>query len=194
MGFINQFSFIYPNTKIESSDQVDPFLLKLAKSGEARIKVNVVYDPAYYKIPYPNGDVPSDKGVCTDVIIRSYRTLNIDLQERVHEDMKDSFWSYPKMWRLLKPDTNIDHRRVPNLMTFFKRHGKVLPKSPKSSDYKPGDIITWNLGGGTMHIGLVSSIKSHDKKNFMIVHNIGSGPKLENVLFKWGIIGHFNYK
>src|SRR5690606_14539492 len=131
------------------------FYRKLADSTLILTKQNVRYDPAYVQLSYPNGDVPADRGVCTDVIIRAYRKLGVDLQKEVHEDMKANFGIYPKMWGLSRPDRNIDHRRVPNLMTFFSRHGVVKPISTRANDYKPGDIVCWNLGGGLTHIGIV---------------------------------------
>lgn len=157
-------------------------------------KQNVVYDGRYFAIKYPNGDIPSDKGVCTDVIIRAYRKIGIDLQKEVHEDMKAHFSSYPHKWGLKTTDTNIDHRRVPNLMKFFQRHGKVLPKSKNPNDYKPGDIVSWMLPGSLTHIGIVVDKKSMDKKRYMIVHNIGEGQVVEDCLFDFKIIGHYRYK
>lgn len=157
-------------------------------------KDSVEYDPSYFSIAYPNGDVPKGKGVCTDVIIRTYRKMGIDLQKEVHEDMKQNFSVYPKLWALTKTDTNIDHRRVPNLMTYFKRQRaeKTISLNPK--DYLPGDIVAWNLGGGTTHIGIVVDQKSNDKKQNLIVHNIGQGQVVEDVLFAYKIIGHYRYK
>ncbi len=154
----------------------------------------VSYDPSYFSIPYPNGDVPADRGVCTDVIIRAYRALGIDLQKAVHEDMKLNFDQYPKIWGLSKPDKNIDHRRVPNLMTFFARYGEVKPISTKAEDYLPGDIVCWNLGGAITHIGLVVDKKSSDQQRYLIVHNIGGGQVLADCLFEYKIIGHYRYK
>ncbi|MCK5706541.1 MAG: DUF1287 domain-containing protein [Candidatus Aureabacteria bacterium] len=197
-GFIRQNEITYTPSKIvknnKSSEQLDEndFFIKLAKAAEGRTKHSIRYNPAYVKIAYPGGDVPMDTGVCTDVVIRSYRKLGIDLQVKVHEDMKANFMKYPKMWRLMKPDPNIDHRRVPNLMTFFKRHGTVLEKSPEGNIYFPGDIVTWDLGGGVAHIGIVSTKK--EKSHYFVVHNIGAGPQLEDVLFNWKITGHYRYK
>ncbi|MFY9309314.1 MAG: DUF1287 domain-containing protein [Bacteroidia bacterium] len=154
----------------------------------------VEYDPAYFTIAYPNGDVPKNKGVCTDVIIRAYRFLSVDLQKEVHEDIKNNFKKYPNKWGLTKPDKNIDHRRVPNLMTFFTRYGLVKTISDKPEDYIPGDIVCWNLGGNVTHIGIVVDKKSSDGKRYMIVHNIGAGQVLEDCLFSYKIIGHYTYK
>lgn len=154
----------------------------------------VVYDPSYYNIPYPNGDVPAGKGVCTDVVIRAYRKLGIDLQKEVHEDMKANFSKYPKKWGLRKTDTNIDHRRVPNLMMFFSRFGEMKPKSLEPKDYLPGDLVCWDLGGGITHIGIVVNKKSVDGKRNLIVHNIGAGQVLADCLFDFIIIGHYRYE
>lgn len=154
----------------------------------------VTYDPSYFSIPYPNGDVPANKGVCTDVVIRAYRMMGIDLQKEVHEDMKAHFSLYPTIWGLKKTDSNIDHRRVPNLMVFFKRKGKVLPITKLASDYHPGDIVCWNLYGATTHIGIVVDRKSADGKRYKIVHNIGGGQVCEDMLFDYTIIGHYTYE
>jgi len=154
----------------------------------------VEYYPGYIRIAYPNGDVPANKGVCTDVIIRAYRKLGIDLQKEVHEDMSKNFHLYPKNWGLKKPDTNIDHRRVPNLMVYFKRFGNVKPITQNPNDYKPGDIVCWNLGGGITHIGIVVNEKTTDGNRFLIVHNIGAGQVLEDCLFSFKIIGHYTYR
>jgi len=169
------------------------FYQKLATSAYALTKNFVIYDPSYYRMPYPGGDVPAHKGVCTDVVIRAYRKLGIDLQKEVHEDMKQHFALYPKNWGLKTTDRNIDHRRVPNLMVFFSRHGKKLENSNKASDYLPGDIVTWDLGKGVTHIGIVSDKKSRDGKRYQIVHNIGFGQRLEDMLFDFEIIGHYRY-
>lgn len=165
----------------------------LADSASALSKQKVEYNLSYFSIPYPNGDVPADKGVCTDVVIRAYRKIGIDLQQQVHEDMKYNFRLYPKYWSLKKTDTNIDHRRVPNLMTFFMRKGTVLPISNKPSDYAPGDIVCWQLPRGMKHIGLVINKKSADQQRFMVIHNIGSGQIIEDVLFAFPVIGHYRY-
>jgi uncharacterized protein YijF (DUF1287 family) len=153
----------------------------------------VTYDPSYFSIDYPNGNIPSDKGVCTDVIIRAYRLIGIDLQKDVHEDMKANFDKYPKDWGLNKPDKNIDHRRVPNLMTLFERKGKAKRITNKAEDYLPGDIVCWNLGGSITHIGIVVHIKSDDGVRYLIVHNIGAGQVIEDCLFDFKIIGHYRY-
>lgn len=139
------------------------------------------------------GDVPSGTGVCTDVVIRAYRKLGIDLQELVHKDMKTNFRCYPVIFGLKKPDPNIDHRRVPNLMVFFKRYGESLPVLKRADLYKPGDIVCWNLYGGVQHIGIVVSKKSADGERYMVVHNIGAGQVVEDMLFRYRIIGHFTF-
>lgn len=153
----------------------------------------VTYDPTYYRIAYPNGDVPANKGVCTDVIIRAYRKIGIDLQQKIHEDMKKNFDQYPKLWGLTKPDSNIDHRRVPNLMKFFSRHGTVLQTKKIGSDFKPGDIVTWSLDHGMLHIGIVIDKKSSDAQRPLIVHNIGNGQEISDCLFLYTILGHYRY-
>ncbi len=153
----------------------------------------VSYDGRYFSIPYPNGDVPSNKGVCTDVIIRAYRKLGIDLQKLVHEDMKANFSKYPNNWGLTKTDTNIDHRRVPNLMTFFSRFGTEKNITENSNDYVPGDIVAWDLGQGLTHIGIVVNEKTKDGKRYLIVHNIGAGQVVADCLFDFKIIGHYRF-
>jgi uncharacterized protein len=170
------------------------FYSRLSDAAIGLTYQSVTYDPSYFSIPYPNGDIPANLGVCTDVIIRAYRKLGIDLQKEVHEDMKSNFNLYPRNWNMSKPDRNIDHRRVPNLMTFFSRFGEVLKISNKAEDYKPGDIVCWNLAGGITHIGFVVNKKSRDGKRYMIVHNIGAGQVLEDCLFEYKITGHFRYE
>jgi len=165
----------------------------LADSAVTLTKQRVTYDPSYFSIKYPNGDVPADKGVCTDVVIRAYRKVGIDLQKLVHEDMKAHFSEYPKTWGLKSTDTNIDHRRVPNLMVFFKRKQTALPITKVAADYKPGDIVCWNLGGSTTHIGIVSSKTTADGSRPLVVHNICAGQVLEDCLFSYTIIGHYRY-
>jgi len=170
------------------------FFVKLADSALALTKQQVSYDPTYFQLQYPNGDVPGNKGVCTDVVIRAYRKLGIDLQKEVHEDMQANFSKYPKNWGLKHTDKNIDHRRVPNLMTFFTRKGASKPITSTPADYLPGDIVCWNLGGGLTHIGLVVNKKSTDGKRNLIVHNIGNGQVQEDCLFNFKIIGHYRFK
>jgi uncharacterized protein len=171
------------------------FLENLSTAAIERTQHQVRYDPAYVAIPYPGGDVPADTGVCTDEVIRSYRALGIDLQEEVHKDIVRDTSAYPLRdhSRTAKPDKNIDHRRVPNLMVFFKRNGESLPKSLRAEDYSPGDLVVWDLGRGILHIGIVVDRKSPDSERYMIVHNIGQGPRMEDVLFDWKIVGHYRY-
>jgi uncharacterized protein len=170
------------------------FPQKLSLAAIELTKQQVQYDPAYFSISYPNGDVPANKGVCTDVVIRAYRKVGIDLQKKVHEDMVANFNKYPKNWGLKKTDKNIDHRRVPNLMTYFTRHGTVKKITSNPSDYIAGDIVCWNLGGAITHIGIVVDKKSEDGKRNMIVHNIGGGQVIEDVLFSYKVIGHYSCK
>ncbi len=180
------FSFSFSQTEVEKN--------RLSDSALELTKQKVTYDPSYFSIDYPNGDVPDDKGVCTDVVIRAYRKIDIDLQEEVHEDMIANFNDYPKIWGLKTTDKNIDHRRVPNLMVFFKRQGAGIPISDNSKDYLPGDIVCWNLGGSITHIGIVVNKRSRDGKRNLIVHNIGAGQVLEDCLFDFKIIGHYRYE
>ncbi len=189
MRLLTSFLFLVP---ILAISQVD-FYAQLADSAETLSKDQVIYDPSYFSISYPNGDVPANKGVCTDVVIRAYRKVGIDLQKEVHEDMRNNFQLYPTIWGLTKTDRNIDHRRVPNLMKFFGRHGITLPITNKAEDYKPGDIVCWNLGGAVTHIGIVSDELSTNGKRFKVVHNIGSGQVVEDMLFDYRIIGHYRY-
>lgn len=179
---------------ISSWNQQNNFEQKLSDAAITLTKNRVVYDGAYVSIPYPNGDVPPSQGVCTDVIVRAYRKLGIDLQKEVHLDMKANFSKYPKTWGLKKTDTNIDHRRVPNLETFFTRNGQKLAVTKNSSDYKTGEMVTWMINNKMPHIGIVTHIKSRDKKRFLIVHNVGGGQVLEDCLFKYKIVGHYKYK
>lgn len=172
----------------------ESFALRLSDAAIRLTTQKVVYDPSYLKISYPNGDIQAGKGVCTDVVIRAYRKLGIDLQKEVHEDMKANFGKYPKNWGLTHTDKNIDHRRVPNLMVFFERKGQIKPKSKISADYKPGDIVCWDLGGGITHIGLVVNKRSADGLRPLIVHNIGGGQVLADYLFEYKIIGHYVYE
>jgi len=166
---------------------------RLSRAALLLTRQEVVYDPAYYSMDYPGGDVPAGRGVCTDVVIRAYRMLDLDLQKVVHEDMEAHFKSYPQLWGLQKPDPNIDHRRVPNLMRFFERHGLVKEISSEAADYLPGDLVCWNLGGAVTHIGIVVDCKSQDGQRNLVVHNIGGGQVLADCLFDFRIIGHYVY-
>ena len=168
---------------------------KLSQAAISLIDPSIDYDPAYFSIKYPNGDIPENKGVCTDVIIRCYRKLNIDLQKEVHEDMVTNFSEYPnlKKWGMTKTDTNIDHRRVPNLEVFFERKGIKLPVSEDAKDYKTGEIVTWMINEKLPHIGIITNKKSEDGKRNLIVHNVGDGQVLEDCLFEYKIVGHYSF-
>ncbi|MDD1622035.1 MAG: DUF1287 domain-containing protein [Methylococcaceae bacterium] len=164
----------------------------LADTAKAQIGVTLHYDSRYQKLAYPGGDVPLDRGVCTDVIIRAYRKFGIDLQVLVHQDMVKAWNQYPHLWSLKSTDKNIDHRRVPNLATFFKRRGQSLPVSNEPKAFLPGDIVTWQLPSGVPHIGLVSNERSKAGVS-LIIHNIGGGTLLEDRLFEFKITGHYRY-
>ncbi len=166
---------------------------QLVDAALERTKHAVTYDGSYRRIAYPMGDVPAQYGVCTDVVIRSYRALGIDLQQLVHEDMSADFDAYPDHWGLSKPDSNIDHRRVPNLQVFFERHGETFDVSSNPADYQPGDLVTWMVGGSLPHIGILTDRRTPDGKRLMAVHNIGAGPQLEDILFRFPITGHYRY-
>lgn len=184
------------STLIVLNVKADDFYIRIVEAAKERTEHFVVYNGSYRKIDYPNGDVPKNIGVCTDVVIRTYRALGIDLQALVHEDMRDNFSLYPskRIWGLTKPDTNIDHRRVPNLQVFFERHGESQVTSNTSADYQAGDIVTWILPNNRPHIGIVTDELSKDKLRPLIVHNIGWGPKMEDMLFTYKITGHYRYK
>lgn len=163
---------------------------RLARAAESQVGKTVRYDAAYVKLDYPGGDVPMDRGVCTDVLVRAFRTLGIDLQVEVHEDMSAHFKAYPQKWGLTRPDSSIDHRRVPNLQTYFQRRGKAVTVSDDPADYWPGDIVTWDVLGRP-HVGIVSITPAPDGKRYCIVHNIGAGVKVEDILFVYRITGHY---
>lgn len=173
----------------------DKFVLNLIKAAKERTTYNVRYDGSYFSIAYPNGDVPSNLGVCTDVVIRSFRKVGIDLQKIVHEDMVNNFKLYPskRIWGLKKPDKNIDHRRVPNLQVFFKRFGISIPVTNNAKDYLAGDLVTWMLPGNLPHIGIIIDKKSGDKRRPLVAHNIGQGPKINDMLFDYPVTGHYRY-
>lgn len=166
---------------------------RVIEGAKRQIGVTVGYDGAYRRISYPNGDVPRETGVCTDVVIRAYRHAGVDLQVLVHQDMKANFSKYPKNWGLRRPDPNIDHRRVPNLATFFTRRGSKLPVTQRGADYRPGDIVTWRLSNGLPHIGLVSDVRANNTDRYLVVHNIGGGTQIEDVLFEFTVTGHYRY-
>lgn len=181
---------------IPSAVIAETFYVNLVQAAIERTNHSVRYDGAYRSIDYPGGDVPADIGVCTDVVIRSYRTLGVDLQVLVHEDMKSNFSAYPsnRIWGLTQTDRNIDHRRVPNLQTFFTRHGESLPISQSAADYLPGDLVSWMLPGNLPHIGIVTDQWSSSSGRPLIVHNIGAGPQLEDILFSYSITGHYRFE
>ncbi len=180
---------------ISSIENPNSFAEKLSNAAIQIIDKNVIYSPDYVKLKYPNGDVPAKTGVCTDVIIRAYRKLNIDLQKEVHEDMVANFTKYPnlKKWGLKTTDKNIDHRRVPNLEVFFGRKGKTLSITQNANNYKTGEIVTWMIHDKLPHIGIITHLKSKDGKRNLIVHNVGNGQVLEDCLFSYTIVGHFQY-
>jgi uncharacterized protein YijF (DUF1287 family) len=178
-----------------STSLADEFVNGLISAATERTNHRVTYDGAYRQIDYPGGDVPQNIGVCTDVIVRSYRAVGIDLQVQVHEDMAANFDAYPskRIWGLSRPDPNIDHRRVPNLQVFFSRQGQELSVSSSSENYLPGDIVTWMLPGNLPHIGIVTDRVDSSSGRPLLVHNIGDGPKLEDILFSYDITGHYRY-
>ena len=182
-------------TEIVSLSAKSPPQLKLAiDSAIDQVGKTTSYDPSYQKIEYPNGDVPIETGVCSDVIVRAFRKGGIDLQKDLHEDMKDDFAAYPTRWGLKGPDANIDHRRVPNLRTYFTRKGKSLSTDGGAETFLPGDIVRWDLQlGGTEHIGMVVNVWYKPTQRYLIVHNIGAGTRMEDVLFAWKITGHYRY-
>jgi uncharacterized protein YijF (DUF1287 family) len=173
--------------------KASPQLKQLLEAAIEQSKVTTGYDPAWVKIDYPNGDVPSDTGVCSDVVVRSFRKAGIDLQKEVHEDMTRAWSAYPKRWGASGTDTNIDHRRVLNLMTYFDRLGKSLPITNVRANYLPGDVVAWQLSDGVEHIGILTNLSSEPDKHYLIVHNIGMGARIEDVLLAWKVIGHYRY-
>ncbi len=174
-------------------DNASPQLKQMLEGAIAQAGVTTGYDPSYVALDYPGGDVPEKTGVCSDVVVRAFRKAGIDLQKEVHEDMKAARSEYPKKWGAIGPDRNIDHRRVLNLMTYFTRRGKSLPISNSATDYQPGDIVTWELTNGIDHIGIVTNMLSDSGDRYLIVHNIGAGARIEDVLFTWTIKGHYRF-
>ena len=174
-------------------DNASPQLKQMLDGAIAQAGVTTGYDPSYVALDYPGGDVPEKTGVCSDVVVRAFRKAGIDLQKEIHEDMKAARSEYPKKWGAIAPDRNIDHRRVLNLMTYFTRHGKSLPISSSATDYKPGDIVAWELTSGIDHIGIVTNMLSDSDDRYLIVHNIGAGTRIEDVLFVWTIKGHYRF-
>ena len=167
---------------------------RMIESAQQQTKTTSGYTQQYFDITYPNGDLPENTGACTDVIVRAFRNAGVDLQKEVHEDMAKNFSDYPRKWGLSRPDTNIDHRRVPNLQTYFSRRGKALSVRADAKEYKPGDVVSWDLDGkGMTHIGLVSNLWNERTKRYLIIHNIGGGAKAEDRLFEWKVTGHYRY-
>jgi uncharacterized protein YijF (DUF1287 family) len=174
-------------------DNASPQLKQMLDGAIAQAGVTTGYDPAYVALDYPGGDVPERTGVCSDVVVRAFRKAGVDLQKEVHEDMKAARSDYPTKWGAIAPDSNIDHRRVLNLMTYFTRRGKSLPMTGSAADYQPGDIVAWELSTGVDHIGIVTNMLSDSPDRFLIVHNIGAGTRIEDVLFAWTIKGHYRF-
>ncbi len=171
----------------------DDFYARLVAAAMERLSHRVTYDGSYQRLAYPGGDVPDSVGVCADVVIRVYHSVGIDLQRALHEDMLQDFNAYPKNWGLSRPDANIDHRRVPNLRVFFARHGQSLPVTEDPQDFQPGDLVTWMLPGNLPHIGIVVKQRSAGGQHPLVVHNIGRGPELDDILFKFPMTGHYRY-
>lgn len=174
-------------------DSASPQLKQMLQGAIAQAGVTVSYDPAYVKLTYPGGDVPEDTGVCSDVVVRAFRKAGVDLQKEIHDDMKAARSDYPTRWGANDPDPNIDHRRVLNLMAYFRRQGKSLPISYEATDYRPGDVVAWELSGGFDHIGIVTNMRLDSKERYLIVHNISAGTRVEDVLFDWKIKGHYRF-
>ena len=173
--------------------KASPQLKQFIEGAVEQSKVTTGYDPSYVKLDYPNGDVPSDTGVCSDVVVRAFRKAGIDLQKDVHEDMKVAWSEYPKRWGARGTDTNIDHRRVLNLAKYFDRKGKSLSITENRADYLPGDVVAWELSDGVEHIGILTNLSSEPDQHYLVIHNIGAGARVEDVLLGWKIIGHYRY-
>jgi uncharacterized protein YijF (DUF1287 family) len=185
--------FVVAATVAAQSSIPDEFTAKLIAAAVERTRHDIRYDGSYRRIAYPGGDVPEDLGVCTDLVVRSFRGVGIDLQKEVHEDMSAAFSDYPKTWGLTRPDPNIDHRRVGNLQAFFRRKGEEFAVSDDPEKYRPGDLVTWLLPGNLAHIGIVTDRRSDDGKRPIIAHNIGRGPEIEDMLFDYPVTGHYRY-
>lgn len=169
-------------------------MIQTVEYGKSEPTLTFTYDPTYVRLAYPGGDVPLERGVCTDVVIRAFRKGGVDLQKEVHEDMALDFAAYPQKWGMRGPDSNIDHRRVPNLMKFFERKNRSLPLTTDPADFEPGDVVSWTLGEpGPTHVGLVTNLYSPRTGHYLIVHNIGRGAQIEDVLFSWHMTGHYRY-
>lgn len=175
------------------STTASPQLKQFIDAAIEQSKVTTGYDPSYVALDYPNGDVPTNTGVCSDVVVRAFRKVGIDLQKELHEDMTRAWSEYPKKWGARGTDTNIDHRRVLNLNTYFTRQGKSLPITDNLADYLPGDVVAWELSDGVEHIGILTNLWSEVDKQYLVVHNIGSGARIEDVLLAWKIIGHYRH-
>ncbi len=193
IGFLVLSTVIFPFSTYAATQKVSSGIEKMLEGAYVQIGKTLIYDGSYVRIAYPNGDVPLVRGVCSDVVIRAFRAVDIDLQVLLHQDMSRHFSAYPQNWGLKRPDSSIDHRRVPNLMTYFKRQGKTLPVTSIADDYQPGDLVSWTLPRNLPHIGIVSDRLSSDGKRFMIIHNIGLGAQLEDILFDYPITGHVRY-
>ena len=180
-------------TTQELPESSSPQIRQLLASASEQTRITTGYDPSYVNLKYPGGDVAPETGVCSDVLVRAFRKAGIDLQKEVHEDMTAAWSAYPRAWGTTRPDSNIDHRRVLNLMTYFERKGKALVPTLNRGDYLPGDIVAWDLGGAVEHIGIVSNLLTQPEGHLKVIHNIGAGTKAEDVLFNWKIIGHYRY-
>jgi uncharacterized protein YijF (DUF1287 family) len=166
-------------------------IARVLEGAYQQVGITTIYDSGYRRIAFPGGDVPIERGVCSDVLVRAYRHAGLDLQLLVNRDMSANFQTYPRLWGLSKPDSNIDHRRVPNLAAFFRRHGQSLPVSARVSDYHAGDIVMWRLASGVPHIGLVADRLQNGRP--LVIHNIGAGAQVEDVLVSFVITGHYRY-
>jgi uncharacterized protein YijF (DUF1287 family) len=173
--------------------KASPQLKQLIEAAAEQSKVTTGYDPSWVKIDYPGGDVPANSGVCSDVVVRAFRKTGIDLQKEVHEDMTRAWSEYPRRWGANRTDTSIDHRRVLNLMSYFDRQNKSLPITNDRADYLPGDVIAWQLSDGVEHIGILTNYRTQPEQHYLVVHNIGAGARIEDVLLAWKIIGHYRY-
>jgi uncharacterized protein len=195
LALVGLITFCGATARADRTPAQKRFLQRLVAAAIERTNHHVRYDPAYVRIPYPGGDVPANTGVCTDEVIRSFRAVGVDLQKEVHDDIVANWAAYPhdRRWQEPHPDANIDHRRVPNLRVFFRRNGETLPITSAAADYSPGDLVTWDLGGGVPHIGIVVDRTLTGSDRYMVVHNIGAGPQMEDVLFSWKITGHYRY-
>ena len=186
-------ALLTPVALVHGQAAAPEYAMRLVQAALAQTATSVTYDGSYRRIAYPGGDVPETIGVCSDVVVRAYRKLGVDLQVKVHEDMVRAFRSYPQLWHMAGPDPNIDHRRVPNLQTFIRRQGAALPVSRGPGDYLPGDLVTWTVPPNLPHIGIVTDRKSTAGVP-LVVHNIGRGPELEDMLFSYPITGHYRYR